>query len=64
MLSTTEKTWTDASKKPPVNRRYHMLFLDVGHTKPIRGWWTGQMWDGLHYGGEEVLRWRLVEAHE
>lgn len=54
------QAWFDAKvKKPSKNRVYEMCLLDLGD-RFVSGWWTGVRWDGLHYKGQEVQRWKYL----
>lgn len=53
--------WTDSEvEKPKQSRWYDMCLLDLGN-RIITGWWTGTGWDGLHYKGQSVKKWKRMQ---
>lgn len=52
--------WADADKFHPVD--FDLLYLQIeGSTGTLRGWCSGNAWDGLKYNGEKVLKWKFVK---
>lgn len=48
------RQWTDASISKPAIYSLNNLLLQSG--KIIRGWWTGNAWDGLNLKRGDVVK--------
>ncbi len=55
-----EEGWVDADEYHPID--YDLVYLKLQGAKDnIRGWCSGNVWDGLKYRGEKVLKWKYVK---
>lgn len=57
------KDWHVPEEKPRRNKWFDMCILDLGH-KEISAWWTGAIWEGLRYKGQEILRWKYLGVRD
>jgi len=49
--------WVDSSKVLPL--RYDMVELKENEESPkVRGWWTGQSWDGYRVKNQTYAIWK------
>ena len=52
-----KRQWVDADDIKPEHFVLNHLLLDNG--KIIRGWWSGQAWDGIRYSDKyKVIKWK------
>lgn len=53
------ENWNKVEERlPSLRQQYDLMDLLTEKGRGIRGWWTGQAWDGLHYNDQKIVMWK------